>query len=57
MRSSVMRSAGLPVLLIGAPINFNYSFIGSPDTRHFTRAQQPLLRRPRSRRCVKVLNP
>ena len=34
--SSVMRSAGFPVFLIGSPINFVDCSIGSPITWHYT---------------------
>ena len=34
--ASVMRSAGLPVVLIGSPINFAGCLIGSPVTWHYT---------------------
>ena len=30
-----MRSAGLPVLLIGSPVNFAHCLIGSPVTWHY----------------------
>ena len=33
---SVMRSAGLPVFLIGSPVNFADCLIGSPISLHYT---------------------
>ena len=36
-----MQSAGLPVHLIGSPVNFTDCFIGSPITWHYTAARGP----------------